>query len=50
MIVMTNMIHAVPVNYEEVLYWYTHRGYRVIACATRQLDGVKWHKLHKLKR
>ncbi|KAJ8660316.1 hypothetical protein O0I10_003773 [Lichtheimia ornata] len=39
-----------PVNYQEVLYWYTHRGYRVIACATRQLDGVKWHKLHKLKR
>ncbi|KAI9248797.1 hypothetical protein BDA99DRAFT_445940 [Phascolomyces articulosus] len=41
---------TLPVNYKEVLYWYTHRGYRVIACASRQLDGVKWHKLHKLKR
>ncbi|ORY96317.1 hypothetical protein BCR43DRAFT_491482 [Syncephalastrum racemosum] len=41
---------SLPENYQQVLYWYTHRGYRVIACASRQLDGVKWHKLHKLKR
>ncbi|KAI9315959.1 putative P-type ATPase [Dichotomocladium elegans] len=41
---------SLPVDYKEVLYWYTHRGYRVIACAARQLNGVKWHKLHKLKR
>lgn len=40
----------VPKDYPQTLYWYTHRGYRVIACAYRQLDGVKWHKLHKLKR
>lgn len=39
-----------PEDYQETLYKYTHRGYRVIACASRQLVGVKWHKLHKLKR
>ncbi|KAI8370583.1 uncharacterized protein BYT42DRAFT_502417 [Radiomyces spectabilis] len=41
---------TMPQDYEERLYWYTHRGFRVIACASRQLTGVKWHKLHKLKR
>ncbi|KAI8077803.1 P-type ATPase-like protein [Halteromyces radiatus] len=41
---------SIPKDYQEQLYWYTHRGYRVIACASRPLDGVKWHKLHKLKR
>lgn len=43
-------IYIVPKDYQEQLYWYTHRGYRVIACASRRLHGVKWHKLHKLKR
>jgi cation-transporting ATPase 13A3/4/5 len=42
--------NVVPKDYQEQLYWYTHRGYRVIACASRRLPGVKWHKLHKLKR
>ncbi|KAG0164153.1 hypothetical protein DFQ28_011560 [Apophysomyces sp. BC1034] len=41
---------SLPLDYQEQLYFYTHRGYRVIACASRQLDGIKWHKLHKLKR
>lgn len=41
---------SMPEDYQETLYKYTHRGYRVIACASRQLTGMKWHKLHKLKR
>lgn len=41
---------SIPEDYQERLYKYTHRGFRVIACASRQLVGVKWHKLHKLKR
>ncbi|KAI9025770.1 putative P-type ATPase [Phycomyces nitens] len=41
---------TMPADFQERLYWYTHRGYRVIACASRQLEDVKWHKLHKLKR
>ncbi|RCH94269.1 hypothetical protein CU098_007545, partial [Rhizopus stolonifer] len=40
---------SMPEDYQERLYKYTHNGYRVIACASRQLVGVKWHKLHKLK-
>lgn len=40
----------VPEDYEQRLYKYTHNGYRVIACASKQLVGIKWHKLHKLKR
>ncbi|CAO3644376.1 unnamed protein product [Cunninghamella echinulata] len=41
---------SLPRDYQEQLYWYTHRGYRVIACASRKLNDIKWHKLHKLKR
>ncbi|KAI8367020.1 putative P-type ATPase [Choanephora cucurbitarum] len=41
---------SMPEDYQERLYKYTHSGYRVIACASRKLVGVKWHKLHKLKR
>ncbi|KAH8547645.1 hypothetical protein BGW37DRAFT_230305 [Umbelopsis sp. PMI_123] len=41
---------TIPQDYSERLYWYTHRGYRVIACASKSLTNVKWHKLHKLKR
>ncbi|KAI7870527.1 P-type ATPase-like protein [Spinellus fusiger] len=41
---------TMPADFQERLYWYTHRGYRVIACASRELKDIKWHKLHKLKR
>ncbi|KAI9271989.1 hypothetical protein BY458DRAFT_509141 [Sporodiniella umbellata] len=41
---------SIPEDYEQRLYKYTHNGYRVIACASRPLVGIKWHKLHKLKR
>ncbi|CEG69341.1 hypothetical protein RMATCC62417_05429 [Rhizopus microsporus] len=41
---------SIPEDYEQRLYKYTHNGYRVIACASKQLVGIKWHKLHKLKR
>ncbi|KAG1455987.1 hypothetical protein G6F55_006757 [Rhizopus delemar] len=41
---------SIPEDYEQRLYKYTHNGYRVIACASKPLVGVKWHKLHKLKR
>ncbi|KAI8968365.1 hypothetical protein BDF20DRAFT_981485 [Mycotypha africana] len=41
---------SMPEDFNERLYKYTHCGFRVIACASRQLLGVKYHKLHKLKR
>lgn len=50
MLLLISSVLLVPEDYQQTLYWYTHRGYRVIACASRRLDGVKWHKLHKLKR
>lgn len=39
-----------PKNYEDVLASYTHRGYRVIACAGKSLPGLSWIKAQKLKR
>lgn len=39
-----------PDNYEEILASYTHRGYRVIACAGKSLPGLSWIKAQKMKR
>lgn len=41
---------AVPSDYEERLSFYTHKGYRVIACATRQLKKLNWIKVQKMTR
>jgi cation-transporting ATPase 13A2 len=39
-----------PTDYEELLAFYTHRGYRVIACATKTIDKLNWLKVQKMKR
>ncbi|KAM3482655.1 hypothetical protein MY5147_000001 [Beauveria neobassiana] len=39
-----------PVNYEELLSHYTHKGYRVIGCATRHLRKLSWIKVQKMTR
>lgn len=39
-----------PENYEDILASYTHRGYRVIACAGKSLQGLSWIKAQKMKR
>ncbi|KAM7201515.1 hypothetical protein V8F33_003339 [Rhypophila sp. PSN 637] len=39
-----------PSDYEEQLSYYTHKGYRVIACATRHLKKLSWVKAQKMKR
>lgn len=41
---------VVPMDYEELLGFYTHRGFRVIACATKQVQGLDATKLHQMKR
>lgn len=41
---------AVPSDYEERLSFYTHKGYRVIACATRHLKKLSWVKAQKMTR
>ena len=39
-----------PTDYEDLLAYYTHRGFRVIACATKTIDKLNWLKVQKMKR
>ncbi|KAF2142917.1 uncharacterized protein K452DRAFT_357974 [Aplosporella prunicola CBS 121167] len=39
-----------PTDYEDLLSYYTHRGFRVIACATKSLPKLNWLKVQKMKR
>jgi cation-transporting ATPase 13A3/4/5 len=39
-----------PTDYEDLLSYYTHRGFRVIGCATKTIDKLNWLKVQKMKR
>jgi cation-transporting ATPase 13A2 len=39
-----------PTDYEELLAFYTHRGFRVIACATKTIPKLNWLKVQKMQR
>jgi cation-transporting ATPase 13A2 len=39
-----------PTDYEELLSFYTHRGFRVIACATKTITKLNWLKVQKMQR
>jgi len=39
-----------PDDYDELLHYYTHHGFRVIACASRSFDRLNWMKAQKIKR
>ncbi|KAG6040561.1 hypothetical protein E4U41_000136 [Claviceps citrina] len=39
-----------PNDYDELLSNYTHKGYRVIACATKHLPKLSWVKAQKMTR
>lgn len=39
-----------PPDYDDLLSYYTHRGYRVIACATKHIFKLNWLKVQKMKR
>lgn len=39
-----------PQDYDELLGHYTHRGFRVIACATKRIPKLSWLKVQKMKR
>ncbi len=41
---------VVPVDYEELLSFYTHRGFRVIACATKHIETLDWTRVEKMTR
>jgi len=47
--VMTNH-SSVPHDYEDLLSYYTKRGYRVIAIAGKSVDGLSWLKAQRMKR
>ncbi|KAI1166378.1 hypothetical protein F5B18DRAFT_607041 [Nemania serpens] len=39
-----------PDDYDALLSYYTHKGYRVIACATKHMKKLSWVKSQKMKR
>ncbi|KAK4241245.1 hypothetical protein C8A03DRAFT_12498 [Achaetomium macrosporum] len=39
-----------PVDYDDLLAQYTHKGYRVIGCATKHIKKLSWVKAQKMKR
>ncbi|KAJ5757043.1 uncharacterized protein N7511_007225 [Penicillium nucicola] len=41
---------SLPSDYEELLNYYTHKGYRVIACATKYERKLSWMKVQKMTR
>ena len=40
----------VPSDYDELLSYYTHKGYRVIGCATKHIPKMSWVKAQKMTR
>ena len=43
-------LRTVPQDYDDLLSYYTKRGYRVIAMAGKSIEGLSWLKAQKLKR
>jgi hypothetical protein len=46
----THTLFTVPQDYEDLLSYYTKRGYRVIAIAGKSIDGLSWLKAQRMKR
>ena len=49
---MRDICHAdsFPSDYDDLLDFYTHRGFRVIACATKNIINLNWTKVERMKR
>ncbi|KAH8702643.1 putative P-type ATPase [Talaromyces proteolyticus] len=43
-------IDTLPQDFDELLNFYTHRGYRVIACAAKYESKLSWMKIQKMSR
>ncbi|RIA92920.1 hypothetical protein C1645_819991 [Glomus cerebriforme] len=41
---------TIPDDYDELLHYYTHHGFRVIACASKRFNNLNWMKAQKVKR
>lgn len=39
-----------PTDYEDLLGHYTHRGFRVIACATKHIELLDWSRVRRMTR
>ncbi|KAJ2916792.1 hypothetical protein MD484_g3663, partial [Candolleomyces efflorescens] len=50
--VMTDICdpESLPQDYDDLLSYYTKRGYRVIAIAGKSIEGLSWLKAQKMKR
>lgn len=46
----TDSLFVVPVDYNDLLDFYTHRGFRVIACATKHIETLDWTQVKKMRR
>lgn len=46
----TNLPSQVPHDYDDLLSYYTKRGYRVIAIAGKSIEGLSWLKAQRMKR
>lgn len=43
-------LESFPADYDELLAHYTHKGYRVIGCATKHINKLSWVKAQKMTR
>ncbi|KIH88649.1 cation-transporting ATPase 13A3/4/5 [Sporothrix brasiliensis 5110] len=41
---------SLPADYDDLLASYTHKGYRVIGCATKHIPKLSWVRAQKMKR
>lgn len=41
---------SLPADYDDLLAYYTHHGFRVIACAGKSLPGLSWVEAQRLPR
>lgn len=47
---LINNRFLVPQDYDDLLSYYTKRGYRVIAMAGKSIEGLSWLKAQRMKR
>lgn len=40
----------VPIDYDDMLSYYTRNGFRVIAIAGKSMDGLTWLKAQRMRR
>ena len=41
---------SIPPDFADLLSYYTHKGFRVIACASKYISRLAWHELDRMER